>query len=1077
MTSDPRLEAFLTDGEEVFNGIQQGQNLWKHDPFDVPSFNAPARKAFLRLLNRAGTSPDEGKLLLLTGESGSGKTHLIRAFRHLVHGQQKGYVGYLPMTVDTPHYERYILSCVMDSLDRPYDARTSEASGLMRLSDTVMAASTSLFALNIQAEPRDDEHLHTTVSDVAYELKATARFSGVAVELLRALLFLQHRDVRLHHAVLQWMRCRELSPADARVLGNLTVRTDEEGPKWMLEQLGLLLSALGQAFVLCVDQVEDISDFALRPGMEPAFRRAMNLLAHLAGSIPTAIVVVCGLSDFWASARQRLLQSILDRIEMDPTPVKLEHHVTAQTARDIAAQRLRVLYEKRGVQLDPRDPTYPYPAPWFDALSGRRTRELLHHLRDYRERAIDTGRLPEHFLPPEAPKGPPTQELPGPSGGAPVSGSDRVAELEQKWVDFQATYQTQVPDEDEEVVDLLAWGLETGSQELEGAARFSVRRRDEASLELTSEAKGPRLLVVLCDKSPKGGGLGYQMKEALDGAGGKLPVLVRGTEFPTSTGTIVADQLVRLVKKGGRRAVLGDGDLRVLVALRTFRQAHDPAVVTEWSQRTRPITRLKLVCDLLGRESVEPPTTRVPPPATAREETPRAEKPPRAEAPAEKEDERPRTPPPVASGPVRLGVQTGISDEPVLLEPEDLTRHSAFLGGTGSGKTTAALGLVEQLLLRGIPAILVDRKGDLAGYAREDAWSTPLTDPELDARRRQLRERVDVALYTPGRADGRPLSIPVVPRGLAALTPADREQAVRQSANALAGMLEYKNSPKDKAARALLEQAIQLMVRRPKAPDITLESLRQLVQSEDPTLMQEAEGLDAKAFPKLVSDLATLRLSSRALLSTTGERLDVEELLGRGAAAVPGRTRLSIISTKFLGGNQQLLFWVSQLLMETHRWASQHPATRLQAVLLFDEADLYLPAVGQPATKQPMESLLKRARSAGVGVMLATQSPGDLDYKCRENVLTWLVGRITQETALRKLKPLLSHGRGGDATQKLATQHMGQFLLQREGHPARQLQADRNVVLTQQLSEQDILQLARRTAERSAPPEVREALH
>ena len=285
---------------------------------------------------------------------------------------------------------------------------------------------------------------------------------------------------------------------------------------------------------------------------------------------------------------------------------------------------------------------------------------------------------------------------------------------------------------------------------------------------------------------------------------------------------------------------------------------------------------------------MEPPATRVPPPATSREE------PPREVAPGEQEDARPRQAPPVASGPVRLGVQTGIADEPVLLEPEDLTRHSAFLGGTGSGKTTAALGLVEQLLLRGIPAILVDRKGDLAGYAREDAWSTPVKDPELDARRRQLRERVDVALYTPGRADGRPLSIPVVPRGLAALTPAEREQAVRQSADALAGMLEYKTSPKDKAARALLEQAIHLMVRRPKAPDITLESLRQFVQSEDPTLVQEAEGLDAKAFPKLVSDLATLRLSSRALLSTTGERLDLEELLGRGAAAVPGLSLIHI---------------------------------------------------------------------------------------------------------------------------------------------------------------------------------------
>ncbi|ATB34187.1 helicase HerA-like domain-containing protein [Melittangium boletus] len=1066
MTSDPRLEAFLSDGEEVFNGVQQGQNLWKHDPFDVPSFNAPARSAFQRLLKRAVATPrpEEGKLLLLTGESGSGKTHLVRAFRHLVHGQEQGYVGYLPMTVDTPHYERYILSCLMDSLDRPYDARKAEASGLMRLSDAVMEASKSIFALNIQAEPRDDEHLHTTVSDVAYELRADPRFRDVSVDLLRALLFLQHRDVRLHHAVLQWIRCRDLSPSDAKALGNLVPRTDEDGPKWMLEQLGHLLSAFGQAFVLCVDQVEDISDFALRPGMEPAFRRAMNLLAHLAGNIPTAIVVVCGLSDFWFSARQRLLQSILDRIELDPAPVKLEHLVTAQTARDIAAQRLKVLYEKRGATVDPRDPTYPIPPEVFDTLSGRRTRDVLHCFRAYRERAIEEGRLPALFLPPEEKAGPgPEIKKPSPT---PPPEPDRIAELDQKWADFRATFQAQVPDEDEEIVSLLAWGLETASQELDGAARFSVKTRDESSLEISPEGKAPRLLVVLCNRSSKGGHLGYQMKDALDSTGGKLPVLVRTTEFPSSTGTIVAEQLLRLQKKGGRRAVLGDGDLRDLVALRTFRQAHAQAALNEWSHKARPITRLKLISDLLGREPMEqePPAVDTPkdPPVTK---------------PHPQNAQTPTPPAPLLKGPLRLGLQEGIINEPVTLEPGEMMRHSAFLGGTGSGKTTAALNLVEQLLLRGIPAILVDRKGDLAGYAREEAWRTPLEDPRLDERRRLLLEHVDVALYTPGRSDGRPLAIPVVPRGLEALSAEERDQAVTQAADAIAGMLEYKSSNRDKATRALLEQALHLLVRRPRGKDVTLELLRQFIQSEDPALVREAEGLDAKAYPKLVNDLATLRLSTRVLLSATGERLDVEELLGRGASATPGRTRLSIISTKFLGGNQQVLFWVSQLLMETHRWASQNPSSQLQAVLLFDEADLYLPAVGKPATKQPMENLLRRARSAGLGLMLATQSPGDLDYKCRENVRTWLVGRVTEETALKKLKPMFANGRGGDGTQKLATQQMGRFHLQREGQPVQQLKADRNVILTEQLSEDEILRLARQTgARRGQGPELA-ALH
>src|ERR671929_1621730 len=89
------------------------------------------------------------------------------------------------------------------------------------------------------------------------------------------------------------------------------------------------------------------------------------------------------------------------------------------------------------------------------------------------------------------------------------------------------------------------------------------------------------------------------------------------------------------------------------------------------------------------------------------------------------------------------------------------------------------------------------------------------------------------------------------------------------------------------------------------------------------------------------------------------------------------------------------------------RWMGQHSGPRLQAVFLFDEADLYLPAVRQPATKGPMESLLRRARSAGVGLFLATQSPGDFDYRCRDQVLTWLVGRVKEPVAIAKLKPML----------------------------------------------------------------------
>src|SRR5207237_3880566 len=138
------------------------------------------------------------------------------------------------------------------------------------------------------------------------------------------------------------------------------------------------------------------------------------------------------------------------------------------------------------------------------------------------------------------------------------------------------------------------------------------------------------------------------------------------------------------------------------------------------------------------------------------------------------------------------------------------------------------------------------------------------------------------------------------------------------------------------------------------------------------------------------------------------------------------------ISTKLLGDSTTIAFWVAQLLVALGRWIGKHPAAQLQAVFLFDEADQYLPAQNQPATKAPMENLLKRARSAGVGLLLATQSPGDFDYKCRDNIRTWFAGQVKEANSIAKMKPMFS-GCRIDVEGRLPTQEPGEFCLIRDG--------------------------------------------
>ncbi len=207
-------------------------------------------------------------------------------------------------------------------------------------------------------------------------------------------------------------------------------------------------------------------------------------------------------------------------------------------------------------------------------------------------------------------------------------------------------------------------------------------------------------------------------------------------------------------------------------------------------------------------------------------------------------------------------------------------------------------------------------------------------------------------------------------------------------------------------------------------------------------------------------DLLTLWFHHQHLLGAEqAEALDVDALLGRGEFAHKGKTRLSIISTRFLGGQATIDFWIAQLLLPASRWLGKRPKGELHAVFLFDEADQYLPAQRQPATKAPMENLLKRARSAGVGLLLASQSPGDFDYRCRDTISTWLVGKDKETTALNKLKPMFA-GSPIDVASKLPVQATGQFHLLHEKEICG-LRSPPSLITTEQLPDERILELAR----------------
>jgi hypothetical protein len=1053
---DPRFAAFIAgDGPEVFSAVVHANQVWNPDPFDVETIHGEAREAFGRLVRRAAAQepPPFGKTLLLLGEAGSGKTHLMRAFRHAAHADATGYCGYLQMTTRTDNYARYVLSKLVDGLEQPYRPNSS-VPGLTRLARGLfdaLAGVSELDRCRFLEESVPPADLLPLVERFADAAMLDPRFASQDHDLVRALLFLIPGDGRVRARALKWLRCEDLNRYDRDFLGGLVPRPQEEMPLRTVVALGRLMAAVHQAaLVLCVDQLEEMIQQSVaeeKPG--ELFRRAIDVLVAFTEEVPTAVVVVACLDNYFDSAKNYLTKPKLDRLSQDPEPIRLSSHRSAAEIALMIARRLEVLYGACGAAVDAANPTYPFTPAYVERLQGLRIRDVLDFVRQHHEDCV----LARRWINPKFPD----KADPGPALNKSIETTkERSLTLEQSWNDHLAAFATPSFEDEGALADVLGWSVGAISAEMPSGLHFEAEV-DGRMVEAEAHGIGndvDQMLLAVCDKSPKGGGLARQVEEVARRAGEIPPVLVRSDAFPKSPAAAVSRLIADLVvpKGKGRRVVVQNGDWRAMAAFREFhRKENANPQFGDWQRQSRPLSNLpalRAVLDLdnlLARRKSQPPAPSkpAPPPAGA----------PKPAAPVP-------SPTAAGAGPLLLGTTRGMNPTPVTVGTQELTQHAAFLGGPGSGKTTAALNLIEQLLLRGTPAVLVDRKGDLCRYADPCAWDQP-TDPADAQRCRALRDRVDVALFTPGAAGGRPLALPVVPAELGQLPAAEREQMAGFAAAALAGMMGYKIKGPDPKL-AILGKAIEVLATQPGG-DVTVDGLRRLVEDRDDALVQAVDGFDGKHYRKLGEDLHSLAFQRRQLLAAAAEPLDINTLLGRGADNAAGKTRLSVISTQFLGDAAAVEFWLAQLLLALDRWRAKNPAQQLQAVFLFDEADAYLPAVRQPATKAPLESLLRRARSAGIGLFLATQSPGDLDYKCRDQIRTWIIGRVKESVAIGKLKPMLEAGRL-DAAVKLPGQGVGQFYLARE-REVTAIQSRQSLVPTAQLPEDRILELARAARE------------
>jgi Cdc6-like AAA superfamily ATPase len=613
--ADARAAAFCSPHlPDPFHAVAYASQVWTPDPFDVESIHRGARDVLRRIVGRV-VQPSGlavGRILLLLGEAGCGKTHLMRAFRNELHARGQGYVGYMQMTAYTDDYSRYVLNNLIESLDKPYDEPRSPTSGLMRLSNALAESGRDKGGVPGAADALDrlreaapgQPGLDEWVRDLADRIALDPRFASIDYDLVQALLYLQAADPRVKARVLKYLRCEDLAPRDRQDLGGMVPRVYASAAQWMIQRLGELIWAVEKVpLVLCVDQLEDMFDQAEAPAR---FRRVLATLCDLTSRLPSAIVVISCLENFYDEVKRHLTAPISRRVTAAPGPVELPAACDRDQVIELIARRLESLYRSAGAQSIPAEPTYPLPDALVRRLVGLGARDVLEEVGRYRERCVAKGKMVAYPFD--------DGDVESATGAAARELDRKIVAIEQAWNEARSA-PIVVPSDEVELATILAEAITSCTGELEAGAgghfeadadgRFiQVERRG-------SENTVERMLVGICNRAPQGGALSRQIDEVVRRAGGSAPVIARSTAFPATAKSVVVQQLQKLVADGGRRAVVEDSEWRIMMALARFRSGRESEpVFTAWLGRTRPLTNLAALRAILG---LDRPTESRPP--------------------------------------------------------------------------------------------------------------------------------------------------------------------------------------------------------------------------------------------------------------------------------------------------------------------------------------------------------------------------------------------------------------------------------------------------------------------------------
>ena len=399
-----------------------------------------------------------------------------------------------------------------------------------------------------------------------------------------------------------------------------------------------------------------------------------------------------------------------------------------------------------------------------------------------------------------------------------------------------------------------------------------------------------------------------------------------------------------------------------------------------------------------------------------------------------------------------------IEEDYVLLKSKDLTTHAVIIGMTGSGKTGLGIGLIEEALIDNIPVIAIDPKGDLSNLAltfpnlrgedfrpwinlqeatnkgmspddyasaQAEMWKKGLSDWGQDGSRiEKLKAAADVKIYTPGGSGGIGVSLLKSFHAPTQQILNDAEafrDLVGATVNSVLSLVGITADPFTSREYILVSNILEHSWRVGK--DLTLAELIHAIQAPP---MDKIGVMDLESFFTSKERFSLAMMFNSLLASpgfkawSEGEAMDVNRFFYGNQ----GKPQVSVFSIAHLGDNERM-FFVTMLLNEVISWMRSQPGTgSLRAILYMDELFGYLPPTANPPSKGPLLTLLKQARAFGLGLVLSTQNPVDLDYKALSNAGTWFIGRLQTERDKERVIAGLEGAAAGGKFDRTATEQI-----------------------------------------------------